>query len=136
KIGYRFPLNDAAADGDLQLVNLLLDHGADINTNNASAFGQAIWGGEQILSRLRELDMTAAERERYLDRALQAAAHYANLNICKWLLDHGANINFVGGQYGSPLQAALSNQQILNAYIYASQANNCLLVLNMFLERG
>lgn len=129
----RFPLYDAVSDGNLQLVNLLLDHGADISTNDALAFEQAIWAGEKMLSRLLELKMTAAERERYLDCALQNAAHYANLNICKWLLDHGANLNFVGGKYGSPLQAALSNDQI---GLYASQANNSRLILNMFLERG
>lgn len=129
KMGCRFPLYDAASKGNLQLVNLLLDHGANVSTSNASAFEQAILGGEKILSRLLEQDMTAAERERYLDRALQNAAHYANLNICKWLLDHDANLNFVGGKYGGPLQAALSNN-------YPSEANDSLLVLNMFLERG
>ncbi|KAI9772775.1 MAG: hypothetical protein M1839_002320 [Geoglossum umbratile] len=133
KKGYRYPLYDAIAKGNLQLVDLLLGHGADISINGADAFGQAIWCEGKVLPRLLELDMTVAERERYLDRALQNAAHYANLNICKWLLDHGANLNFVGGEHGSPLLAALSNPQVS---IYGSQANDSLLILNMFLERG
>jgi ankyrin repeat protein len=133
KKGYRFPLYDATNRGNLRLLNLLLDHGADISISDARAFGQATWGGEKILSRLLEQDMTTTEREMYLDRALQNAAYYANLNICKWLLDHGANLNFVGGEYGGPLQAALSNGQIS---LYGDQANNSLLILNMFLARG
>lgn len=70
KMGCRFPLSDAALQRNLQLVNLLLEHGANVGTNNAGAFEQAHCAGRKILSRLLEQDMTAAEREKYLDRAL------------------------------------------------------------------
>lgn len=53
------------------------------------------------------LQMIAASKIIFYEtpRAEDDAKHY--VEICKLLLDHGANVNSKGGKYGSPLLAAL-----------------------------
>ena len=68
-----------ACMGHLDIVKLLLDHGADVNLH----------GG------------------RY-GNALQAAVYKGSLDIVTLLLDHGADVNVQGGYYGNALQAAAS----------------------------
>lgn len=128
---YRYALYNAASR-NLAIVNLLLQHGTDISLSDGDVFDAAIWGGEPILSRLLEEPMTPPHRARYLNRALQTAAHYAKHTLCAWLLEQGAEINYSGGRWGSPLQAALSNAQIYQA----AEVNNCILVVEMFMARG
>ncbi|KAF8160374.1 ankyrin repeat-containing domain protein [Mycena galopus ATCC 62051] len=63
--------------GHLQMVQLLVEYGADVN----------VQGGKY-------------------HTALQAAASSGQFNITKWLLHHGADINAQGGQDGNAVQAA------------------------------
>jgi len=53
--------------------------------------------------------------------------------MCTWLLDgENANLNARGSPYGSPLQAALSNE-----YMYEPEdVNNRVNIIEMFLRRG
>jgi ankyrin repeat protein len=78
------------------------------------------------------MSLAPSEKEVYLDKALQKSAYYSNLMLCTWLLDQGANINFVGGEFGGPLPAAVSYLAVGDA---ATQ-NNRSLILAMFLKRG
>lgn len=131
--GLRYPLYNACTTGNVALLQRLLDHGADSSVDGGEPFAQAIWGGKQMLDRLLQQLTSAQDRERYLDRALQEAAYYAKLDICTWLLDaHGANLNYRGGMFGSPLQAALSCQR----YERGAEVNNRRLVVGMLLDRG
>ena len=132
KEGYRYPLLETVRKGDLQIVNLLLEHGADIRRNDGEVFGAAMWGRERVISRLLEHPMTPTEREAFLDRALQEALYYCKLEMCTWLLDQGANLHAVGGKYGSPLQAAVSNGQVYTP----ADVNNKRLILTMLIEKG
>lgn len=132
KKGYRYPLYDAARLANIPLIDLLLEHGADISIDNGHVFKAATYGGEKAITRLLSSEMPAAEREKYLDRSLQMAAYNANLNLCTWLLGQGANLNYIGGEYGSPLQASVSNDQLSSA----SEVNNRRLIIEMFLSRG
>ncbi|KAK0717813.1 ankyrin repeat-containing domain protein [Lasiosphaeria miniovina] len=101
--------------GNLQLVELLLSYGAEIGLGEGYVFQQAVWGGEKILARLLEEPMTNSQRERFLDAALQSAAHWAVRDIVGWLVDQGANPAYSGGCHGCPLTAALCSSHIYDA---------------------
>lgn len=77
--------------------------------------------------------MTPAEREDYLGRLLHLAARATKHAMCTWLLDeHGANVNWRGPPYGSPLQAALSDE-----YLYSAEdVNNRINLVEMLIKRG
>lgn len=78
------PLLYAATKGHEAVIDVLLDRGADINTQ-AGRYG--IVGG------------------RY-DNALQAASLGGHTAVVQLLLRRGADINLQGGQYGNAIQAA------------------------------
>ncbi|KAK3361270.1 ankyrin repeat-containing domain protein [Lasiosphaeria ovina] len=118
--------------GNLQLVELLLSYGAEIGLGEGHVFQEAVWGGEKILARLLEEPMTDSQRERFLDAALQAAAHWAVRDIVGWLLDQGANPAYSGGCHGCPLTAALCSSHIYDA----AGINNRRLITELLLQRG
>ena len=79
----RTALSIAAERGHDQLVKLLLDQGADVNTQNG-----------------------------HYSNALQAASSEGHIEIVKMLLDHGANVNAQDGDYyDNALEAASSQEQ-------------------------
>lgn len=71
-------LHIAAFEGDIKLIRLLLDKGADINS-----------GGKRFGS------------------ALQAASYAGRLHVVRELMDNGADINAQGGSYRNAVMAAL-----------------------------
>ncbi|KAJ4858637.1 ankyrin repeats (3 copies) domain-containing protein [Trichoderma breve] len=66
-------------DGDVKMVQLLLDHGADVN---------------------------ATAKNKLFGTAFQAACAAGNIKLVRLLLDSGADVNLQGGGYGSALQSA------------------------------
>lgn len=122
----------ASKAGNLQLVELLLNHGADVGLGNGCVFHQASFGGERILACLLQQPMTQQDRERFLNTALQSAAHWTKLDLCKWLLDQSANPGFRGGTWGCALTAAVSNQHIIDS----AGINNRRLIIDLLLRRG
>ncbi|OPB41991.1 hypothetical protein A0O28_0031080 [Trichoderma guizhouense] len=66
-------------DGDVKMVQLLLDHGADAN---------------------------ATAKNKLFGTAFQAACAAGNIKLVRLLLDRGADVNLQGGGYGSALQSA------------------------------
>jgi ankyrin repeat protein len=117
--------------GNFQLVELLLDYGADIGLKQ-DIFEQAVFAGEKMISRLLQQPTTTEDRKRYLDQALQSAAYWAILEMCVWLLDQGANPNYRGGRWGCPLTAAIANDQM----DYSAGINNRRLIIDLLLQRG
>ncbi|KAL6831718.1 ankyrin repeat-containing domain protein [Trichoderma camerunense] len=71
-------LQMASSEGHIEMMQLLLDHGAEVNAQ----------GG-------------------YYGTALNAACHGFRTARATLLLDHGANVNAEGGKYGTALQAAV-----------------------------
>jgi ankyrin repeat protein len=145
---YRYPLLDAVASGDVELIELLIQHGADIHYNSGKVFCWAAYGNQKAIERLLQIEMTPAQRETYLDRILQSAAHSANLILVSWLLDQGANVNYDGGEYGSPIQAVMSNSHLFGKhrlvcktlerirYTDTYSINNRLLILRTLIDKG
>lgn len=115
---HRYALLEAARTGNLELIELLLEHGADITYESGEIFKWAAYGGQKTIARFLEETMDAAQREEYLDRSLQHAASEANAVLCSWLLEQGANLNYAGGEYGSPIQAAVSNHHLYDKARY------------------
>ncbi|EHK47335.1 putative ankyrin repeat protein, partial [Trichoderma atroviride IMI 206040] len=118
---YGTALNAACniVDNTIHAVQLLLDHGADVNAGGGE-FGFAL---QTVCARsFPEMDTTTRTLAQILldhgadvnargskyGTALQAACAY-NPEIVHLLLEHGADINAEGGEYGTALQAALSS---------------------------
>jgi ankyrin repeat protein len=114
------------------MLDLLLEHGANENINAGEIFAVACYGGEKTITRLLDMDISRVERDIHLGICLQGAAYSTNLKLCSWLLEQGANINSVGEKYGSPLQAAVRDEQVC----MAAPVNNRRLIIDMLLSRG
>ncbi|KAF3921088.1 Ankyrin-3 [Arthrobotrys entomopaga] len=130
KSGFNWALAQAAKKGNLEVVQLLLDNGADVTAHDFYAFGNAIWGGEKVMKYLFD-NTSGSDRERALNHALQSAAYYVKLDICNTLIGWGADICSTGGAYGSPLHAVISNRHVYGS----TEINNRKAIFNMFLER-
>ncbi|KAI0272290.1 ankyrin repeat-containing domain protein [Gloeopeniophorella convolvens] len=106
-------LQKAVSNGRLDIVQLLLNHGADVNVKGGTLQEAASKGNRDIVLLL--LDHGAdvnAKGGLYGGSALQEAASNGNLDIIQLLLDHGADVNVPGGHYGSALQGAASNGKL------------------------
>lgn len=120
-------LHAACYAGNLPLVELLLDHGADVHSRCGmfDCVLQAACGRRwqvpdiQILKLLLDRGVNVNARGGKYGTALQAACFcgYADLDniikrvdIVRFLLDHGAEVNLEGGEYGTALQAACATR--------------------------
>jgi ankyrin repeat protein len=115
----------AAASCDkpsLELVRILLQHGADPNVQSTteSRGGRRIvtalqsacyaWNYENVRHLLEhKADVNATGGDYWT--ALGVAAHYAELAICKLLIAYGADVNAQGGLWGTALQAAVTEEK-------------------------
>ena len=127
------PLHWAASSDDIEAIDALLDHGADINAPgaviaggtpmaDATAFGQ--WrAARRLLERGADTNLfeaatlgLVAEVQRHLDVDLPSAEHITSsfwgachgghISTATVLLDHGADINWIGYDDLTPLDAA------------------------------
>jgi ankyrin repeat protein len=112
----------ASEAGHTNMVKLLLEYDADIFGNrigrSGNAFQEAAEGGHgEIVKLLLESGFDVNTRGRYYiddsssfycygSNALCAASEKGNTALVKLLLEHDAFVNFPGGIYGNPLQAA------------------------------
>jgi ankyrin repeat protein len=114
---FAYPIERAAAAGDIEKVKFLLNHGANVDLcsesgDYGSALTAAAYGGtEQMCLLLLDhgADANASLRGGKYGSALAVAARDNELNICRWLIKHGADVNapLTCGDYGSALAAAV-----------------------------
>ncbi|RVD80537.1 uncharacterized protein DFL_008432 [Arthrobotrys flagrans] len=82
----RIHVANAAPNGNFELVDFLLDNGADIMNLDGYAFRKVVQGGEKMLLHLLKR-VPSEHREKALDSALQQSAYCASLELCKFSLD-------------------------------------------------
>jgi ankyrin repeat protein len=107
------PLFVAAEQGNLGVIKVLLDKGADVNAQSGSycnaLYAASFNNRKEVVTLL--LDKGAdvnAQGENY-GNALQAASVNGRKEVATLLLDKGADVNAQGGYYGNALQAASVN---------------------------
>ena len=105
------PLYYASLNGVIELMQLLLEEGADVNAQGGfygNALQAASSQNDEIVIRLllnKGADVNA--QGGHYGNALQAASFHDNETTLRLLLDKGADVNAQGGYYGNALQAAL-----------------------------
>jgi ankyrin repeat protein len=120
------PLQIAAHEGHLAVVEALLERGAEIK-EQAAYFDIALkaassQGHKDIVTVLLDNGADVNAQGGYYSNALQAAASRGHKDVVTLLIDKGADINAQGGCYSNTLQAA-------------SYGGN-IAVVTLFLERG
>uniref|UniRef100_A0A8C5WD73 Fibronectin type III and ankyrin repeat domains 1 n=1 Tax=Leptobrachium leishanense TaxID=445787 RepID=A0A8C5WD73_9ANUR len=91
------PLMVAAQKGHLRLVELLIDHGADINQEDGSGKNSlmlACFSGHlDVVQCLRERGASWEGRDRCGSTAMHWAADGGHLNIIQWMIDDGCEVD-------------------------------------------
>ena len=107
---YGNALNGAAYHGHIQVMQMLLDRGANVNAQgeySGNALQAASYSGHDKLVHMlldRGADVNAQGGE--YGNALQAALYRGHKKLVQMLLDRGADVNAQGGEYSNALQAA------------------------------
>ncbi|CAH0050945.1 unnamed protein product [Clonostachys solani] len=107
---YGTALQAASVQGHTEIVQLLLENGADVNIK-AGYFGTALQaastqGNVEIARLLLSVDKYINNTTPYHGHALQAAAVEGHSEIISLFFLYGIDVDFVCGQYGTALQAA------------------------------
>jgi ankyrin repeat protein len=110
---YGNALTAAAFDGTVEIIKLLLDAGADINSADGWALQTAADQGHVdvvnlLLERGANVNTTTANPNMPKCTALQAAVESGRGDIVDILLEHGADPNLGGGEFSHPIIAAAS----------------------------
>ncbi|KAJ7271021.1 ankyrin repeat-containing domain protein [Mycena rebaudengoi] len=101
---YGGALQAASAKGRIAVVHLLLDKGANVNAQGGhydSALQAALKEGHNTVAQLL-IEKGADTRS-----SLHAASAMGDTTMVQLLIEKGADVNFQGGEYGTPLLAAL-----------------------------
>ncbi|RAH55457.1 ankyrin [Aspergillus piperis CBS 112811] len=128
--GGRTALQHAVNNGNMDLINLLLDHGANVNSAPSEDGGAtalqiaAIQGYLGIARKLIDLDadVNAAPAENYGRTALEGAAEHGRIDMLRLLLDEGASLvgNYGERQYRRAVELAEKNGQMAAAKLLKS----------------
>ncbi|KAF4345134.1 ankyrin repeat domain protein [Fusarium beomiforme] len=103
----------AAFDGTVEIIKLLLDAGADVNSSDGWALQTAAAQGHVdvvnlLLERGANVNATTTHTNMLQCTALQAAVESGKEDIVDILLEHGADPNLGGGEFTHPIIAAAS----------------------------
>ncbi|KAJ6458903.1 ankyrin repeat domain-containing protein [Mycena vulgaris] len=103
----------ASYRGHSQIVQLLINKGADVNTQGGhvgNALRAASYNGhELVVQHLLNKGADVNAQGGYYGDALQAASYNGHELVVQHLLNKGADVNAQGGYYGDALQAASLN---------------------------
>uniref|UniRef100_A0A0D2Y089 Nephrocystin 3-like N-terminal domain-containing protein n=1 Tax=Fusarium oxysporum (strain Fo5176) TaxID=660025 RepID=A0A0D2Y089_FUSOF len=110
---YGNALTAAAFDNTIEIIKLLLDSGADINSADGWALQTAADQGHVdvvnlLLERGANVNATTTNINMPKCTALQAAVESGRGDIVDILLEHGADPNLGGGEFSHPIIAAAS----------------------------
>ncbi|KAL6916491.1 hypothetical protein ACHAP8_007090 [Fusarium lateritium] len=113
---YGDALTAAAFDGTIDIVTMLLDAGADINSDNGFALQTAAEHDHMdvvklLLERGADINKLATHDNMPEGTALQAAVEYGNDEIVDVLLEHGADPNLGGGSNKYPIIGAAKKME-------------------------
>ncbi|GKZ79195.1 hypothetical protein AnigIFM56816_003070 [Aspergillus niger] len=128
--GRRTALQHAVNNGNMELINFLLDHGADVNSAPSEDGGAtalqiaAIQGYLGIARKLLDLDadVNAAPARRNGRTALEGAAEHGRIDMLRLFLDEGASLVGNDGerQYRRAVELAEKNGHIAAAKLLKS----------------
>lgn len=103
------PLHVAVEDGQIRIVEYLLELGASANIlaeGSSPLMTAARNGNHHILTTLLDAGAYGNTTHEYYGSAIQAAVTSGNLRTVELLVEYKADINAQGGEYGSAIQAA------------------------------
>jgi hypothetical protein len=110
---YGTALQAVSEEGHVQIVDMLLNRGADVNVSTQDGYyGTALQaasdrGHKQIVEMLLDRGADVNAQGKYHVTALHMASDRGYEQIVKMLLDKGADVNVQGEYYGTALQEAL-----------------------------
>lgn len=108
-----YPLHNAAASGDIQMLEYYLKQGHNPNEQADSGWTPLLWacanGYPAIVKRLLDAGANPNISNILLISPLHYSARYGNLIIIKQLIDYGADINLQDGHGETPLAVATKN---------------------------
>ena len=90
-----------------QLIDLLLDHGAEIDLEAAASLGRL-----DVVKRSFNDDGTSKVVHKEVQSAFLCACGWGRNNVVEFLLDHGAELNDGGGDGQTPLHCAVITGQL------------------------
>jgi ankyrin repeat protein len=136
---YGYSLHAAAANGHWKVVVLLLENGANVNTQGrqlgTALHFAAYYGHIEVILMLvawgAEVNI-GSDIENLCASPLEFAAAMGHVKAMTLLVNLGAQIDATGGTFGSPLHAAASSPNSLGATQYLLSQGANVLVRNAF----